>query len=41
MLKLATAFSLLAATTVYANNPIPENYFTDAQGLLAAQAGAP
>jgi hypothetical protein len=41
MLKFATALSLWAVAIVYANNAIPENYFSDAQGLLAAQAGAP
>lgn len=33
--------SLCAITYVYANNGIPENYFTDNQGIQAANAGSP
>lgn len=33
--------SICAIACVYANNGIPENYFTDNQGIQAADAGSP
>lgn len=41
MSKLILIMSLCAIICVYANNGIPENYFTDSQGIQAADAGAP
>jgi hypothetical protein len=41
MSKSIIIVSLCALSGVLANNAIPEHYFTDEQGLLAADAGSP
>lgn len=41
MSKSILLMSLCAITCVYANNGIPENFFTDNQGIRAADAGSP
>lgn len=41
MSKSIFLMSICAIACVYANNGIPENYFTDNQGIQAADAGSP
>lgn len=41
MLKPIIVFSLCTLSRVLANDAIPENYFTDINGELAADAGSP
>lgn len=41
MSKFIGVLSLLAATTIRANDGIPENFFTDNNGIEAAKAAAP